>query len=154
MTHLADADGKDSRVTERQLDDISRRAGTRSGNVGSPSRCVHTANSAAIVRFPNAHFSLVRPGIMLYGYHTLAGHSPRARSQTCPLTPHHGRPTDEPFHKGEPSATTAHSLRQRPTRIAVLPIGYADGYSRRLSHRGSVLIQGAAPRSSVWSAWI
>ena len=70
MTHLADADGKDSTFTERQLETfgaVLKQVRQR----GFTIPLVHAANSAAIVRFPGAHFSLVRPGIMLYGYHTL-----------------------------------------------------------------------------------
>jgi alanine racemase len=102
---------------------------------------VHAANSAAIVRFPDAHFSLVRPGIMLYGYHTLPDTVPApdlrpvlslrttiAQLRTIP--------------QGRTVSYNGTFVATRPTRIAILPVGYADGYSRQLSHRGSVLIQG------------
>jgi alanine racemase len=70
MTHLADADGADSAFTERQLS-VFRVMLEQVRERGLTLPLMHTANSAAIVRFPEAHFSLVRPGIMLYGYHTL-----------------------------------------------------------------------------------
>ncbi|HLA60612.1 MAG TPA: alanine racemase, partial [Nitrospiraceae bacterium] len=70
MTHLADADGTDSASTERQLGTF-RTILEQIRQRGFTLPLIHTANSAAIVRFPEAHFSLVRPGIMLYGYHTL-----------------------------------------------------------------------------------
>ena len=70
MTHLADADGADSASTERQLGTF-RAILEQIRQCGLTLPLIHTANSAAIVRFPEAHFSLVRPGIMLYGYHTL-----------------------------------------------------------------------------------
>ncbi len=140
MTHQADADGTDSAFTERQLatfqamlEQIRQR--------GLPLPLVHAANSAAIVRFPDTHFSIVRPGIMLYGYHTLPAtipdpdlrpvlslHTTVAQLRTIPL--------------GSSVSYNRTFVAKRQTRIAVLPIGYADGYSRRLSHRGSVLIQG------------
>ena len=70
MTHLSDADGADSTFTERQLSSFNALLEQiRLRGLTVP--LVHAANSAAIVRFPDAHFSLVRPGIMLYGYHTL-----------------------------------------------------------------------------------
>ncbi|TKB94452.1 MAG: alanine racemase [Nitrospira sp.] len=103
--------------------------------------CVHTANSAAIVRFPTAHFSLVRPGIMLYGYHTLPDTVPAPD-----LKPVLSLRTTVVQRRTIPQGGTVSYngtfVATRPTRIAVLPIGYADGYSRRLSHRGLVLIQG------------
>ena len=51
-------------------------------------------------------------------------------------------PNCGPFRKGATVSYNRTFVAKRQTRIAVLPIGYADGYSRRLSHRGSVLIQG------------
>jgi len=140
MTHLADADGKDSTFTERQLgvfcavlEQIRKR--------GLTLPLVHTANSAAIVRFPDAHFSLVRPGIMLYGYHTLPAIVPAPDLR--PVLSLRTRVVQ--LRTIPPGGTVSYNgtfVATRPTRIAVLPIGYADGYSRQLSHRGSVLIQG------------
>ncbi len=140
MTHLADADGKDSSVTERQLEafgavleEIQQR--------GVTLPLVHTANTAAIVRFPNAHFSLVRPGIMLYGYHTLPDTVPAPDLRPVLSL----RTTVVQLRTIPQGGTVSYNgtfVATRPTRIAVLPIGYADGYSRRLSHRGLVLIQG------------
>jgi alanine racemase len=140
MTHLADADGTDSTFTERQLSSFNALLEQiRLRGLTVP--IVHAANSAAIVRFPGAHFSLVRPGIMLYGYHTLPATIPDpdlrpvlslqttvAQLRTIP--------------QGSSVSYNGTFVAQRQTRIAVLPIGYADGYSRQLSHRGSVLIQG------------
>jgi alanine racemase len=102
---------------------------------------VHTANSAAIVRFPDAHFSLVRPGIMLYGYHTLPDTVPAPDFRPV-LSLHTTIAQLRTIPQGGTVSYNGTFVATRPTRIAVLPIGYADGYSRRLSHRGSVLIQG------------
>jgi alanine racemase len=140
MTHLADADGKDSTFTEQQLGAF-RAVQEQIRQRGVTIPLVHTANSAAIVRFPGAHFSLVRPGIMLYGYHTLPATVPAPdlrpvlslRSTIVQL---------RTIPRGGTVSYNGTFVASRPTRIAVLPIGYADGYSRRLSHRGSVLIQG------------
>jgi alanine racemase len=140
MTHLADADGTDSTFTERQLSSFNALL-EQIRLRGFTVPIVHAANSAAIIRFPGAHFSLVRPGIMLYGYHTLPATIPDpdlrpvlslqttvAQLRTIP--------------QGSSVSYNGTFVAQRQTRIAVLPIGYADGYSRQLSHRGSVLIQG------------
>ena len=140
MTHLADADGADSAFTERQLGAFhAMLEQVRLRGLTLP--LVHAANSAAIVRFPEAHFSLVRPGIMLYGYHTLPDSVPAPD-----LTPVLSLQTTIAHLRTIPQGGTVSYNRtfvaKRPTRIAVLPIGYADGYSRRLSNRGSVIIQG------------
>ena len=140
MTHLPDADGKDSTFTERQLGAFRLRVEqVRQRGFSIP--LVHTANSAAIVRFPDAHFSLVRPGIMLYGYHTLPATVPAPDLR--PVLSLHT--TIAQLRTIPPGGTVSYNgtfVAARPTRIAVLPIGYADGYSRQLSHRGSVLIRG------------
>jgi alanine racemase len=140
MTHLADADGKDGTFTERQLgafravvDQIRQR--------GISLPLVHAANSAAIVRFPGAHFSLVRPGIMLYGYHTLPATVPAPDLRPV-LSLHTKIVQLRTIPRGGTVSYNGTFVATRPTRIAVLPIGYADGYSRQLSNRGSVLIRG------------
>jgi len=140
MTHLADADGADSAFTERQLGAF-RTMLEQIRQCGITFPLVHTANSAAIVRFPEAHFSLVRPGIMLYGYHTLPATVPA--SDLRPVLSLQTRIVQlRTIPRGGTVSYNGTFVATRPTRIAVLPIGYADGYSRRLSHRGSVLIQG------------
>jgi len=140
MTHLADSDGTDPCHTERQLE-LFRSALDRIAKRGLTIPLVHAANSAAIVRYPQATFSLVRPGIMLYGYHTLPENIP------CPLLkPVLSLHTTVIQVRTIPPGTGVsynHSFRAtRPTHIAVLPIGYADGYNRKLSNGGSVLIRG------------
>ncbi|HSQ91454.1 MAG TPA: alanine racemase [Nitrospiraceae bacterium] len=140
MTHLADADGTDSAFTERQLG-IFRSMLEQTRQRGLTIPFLHTANSAAIVRFPDAHFSLVRPGIMLYGYHTLPPSIPAPDLKPV-LSLQSTIVQLRSIPRGGTVSYNRTFVAQRPTRIAVLPIGYADGYSRRLSHRGSVLIQG------------
>jgi alanine racemase len=140
MTHLADADGKDSAFTERQIGAFcAMLEQIRQHGLTLP--LVHTANSAAIVRFPEAHFSLVRPGIMLYGYHTLPDSVPAPDLKPV-LSLRTTIVQLRTMPRGGTVSYNATFVAKRPTRIAVLPIGYADGYSRRLSNRGSVLIQG------------
>ena len=140
MTHLADADGADSTFTERQLSSFNALLEQiRLRGLTVP--LVHAANSAAIVRFPGAHFSLVRPGIMLYGYHTLPASIPDPDLRPV-LSLHTTVAQLRTISQGCTVSYNGTFVAQRQTRIAVLPIGYADGYSRRLSHRGSVLIQG------------
>ncbi len=140
MTHLADADGTDSTFTERQLSSFNALLEQiRLRGLTVP--LVHAANSAAIVRFSDAHFSLVRPGIMLYGYHTLPASIPDPDLRPV-LSLHTTVAQLRTIPQGSSVSYNGTFVAKRQTRIAVLPIGYADGYSRRLSHRGSVLIQG------------
>jgi alanine racemase len=141
MTHLADSDGDDPSHTEHQLKTF-RGLLEQVEQRGISIPLVHVANSAAIVRYPQSHFSLVRPGIMLYGYHTLPDSVPSPR--LLPVLSL--RTTVMQLRTIKPGETVSYNrtfVAKRASTIAVLPVGYADGYSRRLSNRGFVLIKGA-----------
>jgi alanine racemase len=140
MTHLADTDGPDPATTEEQLSRFTKALKVvLEGGFQVP--LVHTSNSGGAVRFPSAHFSLVRPGIMLYGYHTLPPAvaapdlKPILSLTTCIAQLRTIQAGSRVSYNGTFTAP-------RPMRIAVLPVGYADGFGRRLSNRGSVLIRG------------
>lgn len=140
MTHLADADGSDPDATEQQISRFNKALKVVLEG-GFQISLVHASNSSGTVRFPSAHFSLVRPGIMLYGYHTLP-HT----IQTPDLRPVLSLKTRiAQLRTVQPGSTVSYNrtfAARRPTRIAVLPIGYANGLSRHLSNRGAVLIHG------------
>lgn len=99
----------------------------------------HAANSAAIFRHPDAFFQMVRPGIAVYGYPpegaSDAGLEPvlRLRSTVRHLS------WKEP---GESVSYGATWIAARRTRLAVLPLGYGDGFWRGHSNRFSVEING------------
>jgi alanine racemase len=140
MTHLADTDGPSTEFTDWQLG-IFRQVLGQLEEAGVTIPLIHAANSAAIARYPSAHFSLVRPGIMLYGYHTLPNVVPAPTLKpVLTLTTTIAQMRTLP--RGGSVSYNRSFTATRPSRIAVLPIGYADGYSRRLSNRGMVLIQG------------
>ncbi|MBS0152839.1 MAG: alanine racemase [Nitrospira sp.] len=140
MSHLADSDGETLDATDAQMARFNR-ALSIARDAGYEVPLVHLSNSASIIRFPSAHYTMVRPGIMLYGYHTLPSTIPAPDLQpvlsltTCIAQLRHIRPGDRVSYNGT-------FIARRSTRIAVLPIGYADGLSRRLSNRGVVLIRG------------
>lgn len=140
MTHLADSDNPDPAYTMAQLDRF--RAVIRSAQAEKLSPpLIHAANSGAILGHPAARFTAVRPGIMLYGYHTAAhvNPSPDLRPVLSVTTKVVQVRTLKP---GESTSYNRTYVVRRPSRIAVLPLGYADGYSRLLSNRGAVLING------------
>ncbi|MBX3303256.1 MAG: alanine racemase [Nitrospira sp.] len=140
MSHLADSDGLDTDSTEQQINCFERTLKVvREAGFSIP--LIHLANSAGIVRFPSAHYSLVRPGIMLYGYHTLPlSIQPPDLRPILSLTTRIAQ-----LRLIQPGETVSYNrtfMARRPTRIAVLPIGYSGGVSRHLSNRGQVLIRG------------
>jgi alanine racemase len=102
----------------------------------------HISSSAGLTAFPSFSGNLVRPGIMLYGYHS----SP----ESIPLKPVMTLKTRIGLLKnvppGERISYGGTFVTRRKSLIGTLPIGYADGYSRRLSNQGEVLIRGKRAR--------
>ena len=140
MTHLADSDGVDPSYTEHQLKTF-RGLLEQVEQRGMKIPCVHAANSAAIVRYPQSHFSFVRPGIALYGYHTCPDSV--GYSELKPILSL--RTTVMQLRALKPGDSVSYNrtfVAKRPSTIAVLPVGYADGYNRKLSNKGYVLVQG------------
>lgn len=140
MTHLADTDGERSDYTEAQLVRFNQTIKLITAR-GLRIPLIHATNSGGAVRFPRAQFTMVRPGIMLYGYHTLPPTvpvpdlKPVLSLRTCVAQL-------RTIPAGGSVSYNRTFVAKQPTRVAVLPIGYADGFSRRLSNVGHVLIHG------------
>jgi len=101
----------------------------------------HLANSAATVRFPAMHLDLVRTGLLIYGL------SPLATELTYPrLFPALAWKSRIACVKSVPAGERLSYgglyTTKRPTRIACVPVGYADGFARALSNLGAVLVRG------------
>jgi len=101
----------------------------------------HACNSAAAMDM-NEHFDMVRFGIGLYGLYP----SGEVRKENLSLTPAMSWKTHVAHLKTVPPGTGisyGHTfITQRETRVATLPVGYADGYPRALSNQGHVIIHG------------
>lgn len=122
---------------------------------GMEPRFAHMANSAAICSFPEAHFNMVRPGIMLYG--SYPDSSLRSRIALKPLMRWTSRVAFTRLFEARSSLSYGRTfVTARQTRVAYVPIGYADGFPRSLSNRGSVLIKGTRCRvlGTVCMEWI
>ena len=97
----------------------------------------HILNSAGIERFPQYHFDMVRLGIGLHGISATHANLQPVSSFKTYISSMRNVPTDQSIGYGRKSYTT------RPSRIAVIPVGYADGLNRHLSNRvGNVFIKG------------
>ncbi|NPA90302.1 MAG: alanine racemase [Chloroflexi bacterium] len=101
----------------------------------------HACNSAATLRFPQAHLDGIRPGIALYGM------APSTEwPSPIPLRPVLSlKSVVVRVHTLRPGTAIGYGrtyVVKQPTRVALVPIGYGDGYPRALSNRGAVLIQG------------
>lgn len=137
MTHLADADNPDPAFTLQQLERFHDAVLCLPAN--DPRPCRHAANTAGILWYPQAHLDMVRPGLLLYGYTPSSG-----RDASIALQPVMSLTTKvvhlKTAAKGEPVSYGDVYRTRRASRLAILPIGYAHGYNRRLSNTGEVII--------------
>jgi len=102
----------------------------------------HIANSAGVLRFPDAHATMVRPGISLYGYYPSAV-SARPEVRLAPAMGFHTQVVQVKEVPAGYGVSYGHRfVTSRPSRLAVLPVGYDDGYLRSLTNKAQVLIRG------------
>ena len=133
-THLANADHEDDSFTERQ-DAVVAEAIRLAG----PAPMRHIANTATTIRRPEFRHDAVRTGIGLYG--ALPDHTPDPGLRpVLSLKARLARVFDVAPGEGVSYGLTWRA--ERPSRIALVPVGYADGYQRALSNRGHVLAGG------------
>lgn len=139
MSHFATAAEADTTFFDTQLERFTDLA-TELKTV-YPGLLCHTANSAAVLRGPHTHFDMVRTGIAMYG-----------------LAPSNDDPFKDDLRPAMklysyiavvriavPGDTVGYGRRFRAveaTRIGIVPIGYADGVRRALTHSGEVLVAG------------
>jgi len=140
ISHLATADQEDKTYTHKQLQEFAELVEAARGE-GWKLPLSHIANSAALWELPKAHWGLVRPGLMLYG---------------SPPSPDRPPPVDlKPVmslaarvlqvKRLPPGSSISYGCTYTTPEwcdLAVLPVGYCNGYSRRFSNRGEVLIHG------------
>ena len=141
-THLASADLDSPDATRAQLAKFGQTV--RAANArGIRPRLIHAANSAGAVRFPEARFSAVRPGLALYGS------MPSAIVARADLEPVLSlRTRIMAAHRVARGGRVSYGGRWRAPResvIATLPIGYADGYPRHIEG-AEVLVRGKRAR--------
>jgi len=110
-------------------------------HVGADRPALHIANSGAIVRMPDTRFDYVRPGAILYGLNP--GFDDSLMPPLLPaLSLRTKLATVKRLEKGAPVGYGATWQAPRETMLAVLPLGYADGYTRQLSNNADVLVGG------------
>jgi alanine racemase len=140
FTHFATADEEDTRYAEEQ---IMRWNAVRQAceEEGLQIPFWHISNSAAILQFSNCGGNMVRLGISMYGYYPSD-----EVSHDVPLEPAMRLVSEIVHLKQVPPGTKisygATFETKRKSWIATVPVGYADGYSRSLSNKGHVLVQG------------
>jgi len=141
MTHFASADDPEDdlytrgqiRAFQSLLDELETR--------GIRFRHVHAGNTAAVVRFPETHFNMIRPGLGIYGMYP----SDPIRSlvhleQVITFSTKIAQIKEHP--PGRCISYNRRFVTSAPCRIATLPVGYNDGYPRFQSNIGQVLVRG------------
>jgi alanine racemase len=138
MTHFAGVDAADTESVEHQLDLFDQALHTLRSHGLSPT-IRHAANSAALLKSPRSWLDVVRPGIALFGVEPHGGACRelrpvmRVRTEIVAV-----REIPEGAAVGYGGTWRA----ARTSRIATIPMGYADGLSRTLSNRGELLVRG------------
>ncbi len=138
-THFASSD-VDSEYTETQTRAFMSVI-DRAAHNGVKPRYVHLANSSAVLRIPLTHGSLVRPGLAFYGIPPYPGAEKEVALKPA-LTWKCRVIFLKSIAKGSSVSYARTWIAKRPSRIATLAMGYADGYPRLLSNKGMVLIKG------------
>jgi alanine racemase len=139
MTHLACAD-EDAAFTEKQLDRFDEAVEELAAR-GLKPRFVHAANSAGLAYLRPTH-TLVRPGLLLYGVR------PRPLSPDLPVQPVMSLSARialvKEVPRGTPVSYGARWVASRPSRVATIPLGYADGVPRTrvMSETGAFVARG------------
>jgi len=135
-THLAAAEEGDTGFTQRQRDALEE-AHRRLAWI--PSK--HIAASASLLLSPSMRFDAVRAGLALYGYHPVPGADPNVGlRRVITLKTRVTRLLD--VAAGETVGYGRTWEARRPSKIALLMCGYADGFRRSLSNRAQVLVRG------------
>ncbi len=136
MSHFSDADLKSKRFANQQINKFNNIIDALKEK-GITFKHIHMANSAAVLTLPGSHFNMVRPGIMLYGYGCCENESLKPvmslKSRILFI---------KDVEKGTPISYSRTFTAKRRSTIATIPVGYADGYNRKLSNKGKVIING------------
>jgi alanine racemase len=147
FTHFASAEDFSARQTDDQ-EEMFRRCLDRLRAFGISPGIVHMANSGAICARPDTWADMIRPGAILYGYYQSfdppqKGQEVRDRLPIEPSLSLRARIiTLRDLPPGQPVGYGARFVTARPSRIAVINAGYADGILRQRTNRGCVLIRG------------
>jgi alanine racemase len=141
FTHFSVADEKDKTYTREQFKKFTGFVNAlKERGIDIPLR--HAGNSAASIDLPETHLDMVRPGVILYGLYP----SDEVEKGKLSLKPLAALKTVISHVKTVPSGTSVGYGRKYISAgervIATLPIGYADGYTRLLSGKASVLVHG------------
>jgi len=141
FTHFSMADSLDKAFSIRQFEIFMEFINSLRGE-GIEFGVKHAANSAGIIDMPETHLDMVRAGIAMYGLYP-SGETMNYKASLMPaMTVKSMIIHLKDVPAGFKVSYGATYETKKPTTIATVPVGYADGYSRLLSSRGQMLIRG------------
>ena len=141
FTHMSCADQVDKTYANKQMDRYDRFVEMLE-QAGIHIRVKHICNSAGIMEFDHHRYDMVRSGIITYGLYP-SEEVVKERLDLRPAIRWCAHVTHvKMVAPGEGVSYGATYVTEKPTRIATVSLGYADGYARALSNRGEVLIHG------------
>lgn len=141
FTHFAKADEADLSYTHQQLEAFNHMI-EKLTHQDIHFEVIHASNSAGMMEVEGAHFDMVRVGIAMFGLYP--SHEVR-KSQLLlkpALTLHSNIIMLKEVGAGSHISYGGTYVTTRPTKVATIPVGYGDGYSRQLSSKGRVIIRG------------
>lgn len=138
-THFARADEPDLEPTQQQLATFATFC-QQLNRSGFPRCRYHSANSAALFRSDETHLDGARPGLSVYGYWPGPAETRPAELKPC-LRVETRFTSVRRFPPGHGIGYGATFVTTRPSVIGLLPLGYADGYPRGLSNRGTMTLE-------------
>lgn len=138
-THFSSPDS-DEPYTKQQIETFRKAVEVITEQVKSI-KYIHTSASNAIINNPEAQYNLVRPGMIMYGYES--GEGIQEKIALKPVAKLKSQITFLKTVKEGTSISYGRSfITVRESKIATIPIGYADGFRRELSNKGYVVIRG------------
>ena len=146
-THIASSEVLDAPSVGEQLKTFEAARKTLAG-CGLQPELIHAANTSAVISHHESWNSMVRPGLALYGYHLpfeRAGRTVSGRALKLPVKPVLTWKTRilslREMPAGQALGYGGTYVTKAPSRIAMLPVGYADGLNRGLSSGGRVIVR-------------
>lgn len=140
FSHFATSDEKDSEYTKKQFSEFMAMCGLlKKKGLDIPIR--HIANSAAIMMYPETHLEMVRAGIILYGFYPSeeVNKDKLALERVMTLK---SRITLIKEIKDRGVSYGKTYIARRNTKVATVPVGYADGYTRLLNNKAKIAVNG------------
>ncbi len=139
MTHLATAEAADQTFLRQQLERFA--AWVAPLRDRHPGLLVHGENSAALLGCGRARFDMVRAGGAVYGLDPF-GVDPARHGLEAALSLHSWVASCTPCAPGQSAGYGRAFIAREQTELAVIPVGYGDGFRRALSNNAEVLIDG------------